>query len=128
MPVLQEIRVSEGRDYAMLERNLLSHLRLAVLLSLLSASLLLNARLPTPSEPGSAHTPQSTMGLSIAVIEVGAAVITVAAGVWEYWQGYADMKAQRGFLRASQTHLAILSILGIVVFAICLMLISKESI
>ena len=102
MPVALEIRVSEGRDYAMLERNLLSHLRLAVLLSLLSASLLLNARLPTPSEPGSAHTLPSTMGLSIAVIEVGAAVVTVAAGVWEYWQGYVDMKAQRGFLRASQ--------------------------
>ncbi|KAI0717981.1 hypothetical protein C8T65DRAFT_571207 [Cerioporus squamosus] len=128
MPVLQEIRVSEGRDYAMLERNLLSHIRLAVLLSLLSASLLLDARLPTPSEPGSAHTPRSTMGLAIAVIEVGAALVTVAAGVWEYWQGYADMKAQRGFLRASQTHLAILSILGIIVFAICLMLISKENI
>ncbi|RPD64131.1 hypothetical protein L226DRAFT_569608 [Lentinus tigrinus ALCF2SS1-7] len=128
MPVALEIRVSEGRDYAMLERNLLSHLRLAVLLSLLSASLLLNARLPTPSEPGSAHTQPSTMGLVIAIIELGAAVVTIAAGVWEYWQSFADMKAQRGFLRASQTHLAILSMLGVIVFAICLMLISKENV
>ncbi|KAI0820308.1 hypothetical protein BC628DRAFT_1413221 [Trametes gibbosa] len=126
MPKEQEIVGSAGRDFAMLERNLLSHLRLAVLLSLLSASLLLHARLPTPSDPGSAQTPPSTTGLVIAIIEVIAAVAAIAAGTWEYWQGYADMCAQRGFLRASQTHLAVLSIVGIVVFATCLMLISTD--
>ncbi|KAI0765654.1 hypothetical protein BD413DRAFT_164224 [Trametes elegans] len=127
MPKEHENVVSEGRDFAMLERNLLSHLRLAVLLSLLSSSLILNARLPTPSDPGSAHTPASTTGLAVAIIEVAAAIAAIAAGVWEYWQGYADMRAKRGFLRASQTHLAVLSIVGLVVFATCLMLIANEA-
>ena len=86
----------------MLERNLLSHLRLAVLLSLSFASLLLNARLPTPSDPGSAQTPQSKTGLAISWMELIAAVLSIAAGFWEYWQGYIDMKTQRGFLRATQ--------------------------
>ncbi|KAI0630504.1 hypothetical protein C8Q77DRAFT_1160080 [Trametes polyzona] len=126
MPKELEIVGSAGRDFPMLERNLLSHLRLAVLLSLLSSSLLLHARLPTPSDPGSAQTPPSKTGLAVAIIEVIAAVAAIAAGIWEYWQGYADMSAQRGFLRASQTHLAVLSIVGLVVFATCLMLISND--
>ncbi|KAI0358103.1 hypothetical protein OH77DRAFT_1518835 [Trametes cingulata] len=126
MPKEEENVASEGRDYAMLERNLLSHLRLAVLLSLLSSSLLLHTRLPTPSDPGSAQTPPSTTGLAVAIIEVIAAIAAIGAGIWEYWQGYADMRAQRGFLRASQTHLAVLSVVGLVVFATCLMLISSD--
>ncbi|EIW58215.1 uncharacterized protein TRAVEDRAFT_148271 [Trametes versicolor FP-101664 SS1] len=126
MPKEQEIVGSAGRDFAMLERNLLSHLRLAVLLSLLSSSLLLHTRLPIPSDPGSAQTPASKTGLATAIIEVIAAVAAIAAGVWEYWQGYADMNAQRGFLRASQTHLAVLSGIGLVVFATCMMLIAKD--
>lgn len=102
MPLERENKTSEGRDYAMLERNLLSHVRLAVLLTLLSGSLLLHARLPTPSDPGSAATPDSTLGLVIAVIEVAAAVAALGAGVWEYWQGCADMRSGRGFFKASQ--------------------------
>ena len=86
----------------MLERNLLSHLRLAVLLTLLSASLLLHTRLPSSSDPGSAQTTSSKTGLAIAVIEVVAAVAALGAGIWEYWQGCADLRAQRGFLQASQ--------------------------
>lgn len=102
MPFELDNKISEGRDFAMLERNLLSHLRLAVLLTLLSASLLLHARLPTPSEPGSSETPSSKTGLAVAVIEVVAAVAALGAGVWEYWQGCADLMAKRGFLRATQ--------------------------
>ena len=81
------IRGSEARDFAMLERNLLSHLRLALILSLSFASLLLQARLPTPSDPGSAQTPRSRTGLAISWIELIAAVLAIAAGLWEYWQG-----------------------------------------
>ncbi|KAH9940829.1 uncharacterized protein BXZ73DRAFT_98659 [Epithele typhae] len=118
---------SEARDFAMLERNLLSHLRLAGVLILLSASLLLQARLPTPSMPGSGITASSTLGFAVAIIEVVAAAVAIGAGVWEYWSGYADMKAERGFLTASQTHLALLSGVGIVVFATCLMVISTDT-
>ncbi|KAL1944900.1 hypothetical protein VTO73DRAFT_2520 [Trametes versicolor] len=79
MPKEQEIVGSAGIDFAMLERNLLSHLRLAVLLSLLSSSLLLHTRLLTPSDPGSAQTPASKTGLATAIIEVIAAVAAIAA-------------------------------------------------
>ncbi|PIL24879.1 hypothetical protein GSI_12766 [Ganoderma sinense ZZ0214-1] len=110
----------------MLERNLMSHLRLALILSLSFASLLLQARLPTPSDPGSAQTPRSRIGLAISWIELIAAVLAITAGFWEYWQGYIDMKTQRGFLRASQAHLAVLSLVGVLVFVTCLMLISTD--
>ena len=59
-------------------------------------------RLPEPNDPETSHTPHTKAGTAIASVEIGAAVAAIGAGVWEYWQGYADMKAQRGFLRASK--------------------------
>lgn len=85
----------------MLERNLLSHVRLATLLLLLAASVLLNARLPSPSEP-SGGTPHSAGSISLASIEVAAAAVAVGAGIWEYRRGYQDMQGMKGFLTANK--------------------------
>ncbi|OBZ73601.1 hypothetical protein A0H81_06137 [Grifola frondosa] len=102
MPIEHPNTVSAARDYAMLERNLLSHIRLAVLLSLSSSSLLLHARLPSSSNPASGQTPRTNAGLAIAIVEVTAALTAISAGVWEYYQGYKDMREMRGFLAASK--------------------------
>jgi len=91
-PHLVENTGSAARDYCMLERNILSHLKLAILLSLLSSSLLLNARLvpdPKTQQPGS---------LPLAAMEFAAAIACVVAGVWEYYNGYRDLKQARAFL------------------------------
>lgn len=77
----------------MLERNILSHLKLALLLSLLSSSLILHARL-IPAK----GTSDSAYNFPLAIVEFIAAMIAVVAGVWEYFSGCADLKNARAFL------------------------------
>lgn len=101
MPQVCENNGSAARDYAMLERNLLSHLRLAALILLLAASVLLDARLPSPSEP-SGDTPRSAGSIPLASIEVAAALTAIGAGVWEYRTGYKNMQDMKGFLVAAK--------------------------
>lgn len=93
---------SAARDFAMLERNLLSHVRLAILLSLLAFSLLLDARLPSDSDPSSADTPMSSATVPLAALQIAACFAAIAAGIWEYQRGYKDMRESRGFLAASK--------------------------
>jgi hypothetical protein len=85
---------SAARDYCMLERNILSHLKLALLLSVLSVSLLLNARLV----PQNGHEASASGSLPLAVIEFTAAMFCIAAGAWEYYNGYQDLRHGRAFL------------------------------
>lgn len=76
----------------MLERNILSHLKLGLLLSVLSSSLLLQARL-VPQSPY-----QSSGSMAVACIEFAAGVLCFAAGAWEYYNGYQDLKQVRAFM------------------------------
>lgn len=140
MPHMCENTGSAARDFAMLERNLLSHVRLATLLLLLAASVLLNARLPAPSDP-SGGTPHSAGNIPLASIEVAAAVVAIGAGIWEYRRGYQDMQDMKGFLTANKYALRIHvyavfivsqatflchAIIAAVVFASCIVLISDK--
>lgn len=84
---------SAARDYCMLERNLLSHLKLALLLSVLSASILLRARL-VPAE----EMEKEDGGLPLASVEFAAALLCIVAGGWEYYHGYWDLRTSRAFL------------------------------
>ncbi|KAF5338395.1 hypothetical protein D9611_012531 [Ephemerocybe angulata] len=108
---------SNARDYCMLERNLLSHLKLALLLSVLSASILLRARLVPVKDAG-----KEDGGLPLASLEFAAAVLCIAAGGWEYYQGYWDLKTSRPFLVAPKLHLTIMSFVAFVVFGTCIVL------
>lgn len=101
MPKQRENTGSAARDFAMLERNLLSHLRLAALLMLLASSVLLSARLPSSSEP-EGTAPHSAAQIPLASIQVAAALTAIGAGIWEYRRGYKDMKDMKGFLLASK--------------------------
>ena len=93
--------VSNARDFCMLERNLLSHLKLALLLSLLSSSLLLRVRLvPDPDGPPSHENPNSS--LPLAVVEVAAALAAILGGAWEYQSGCQDVGEMRPFLVAAK--------------------------
>lgn len=88
---------STARDFCMLERNLLSHFKLALLLSLLSSSLLLHARLVPNREPS-----PSTQGIPLASIEFLAALTAIFGGIWEYYSGYNDLRQTRAFLAATK--------------------------
>ncbi|EKM50019.1 uncharacterized protein PHACADRAFT_105539 [Phanerochaete carnosa HHB-10118-sp] len=127
MPQLCENTGSAARDFAMLERNLLSHLRLAALLLLLAASILLNARLPSSSDP-SGDTPHSSGRIPLASIEVAAAVVAIGAGIWEYRRGYQEMQDMKGFLTAVKPHFYVMSAVAVVVFTTCIILISDSGI
>ena len=99
---------STARDYCMLERNLLSHLKLALLLSILSASIILRARLvPT------ADYNNEDGGVPLASVEFAAAVVCIVAGGWEYYQGYWDLKSGRAFLVAPKCVLWLSCVKGV---------------
>jgi Domain of unknown function (DUF202) len=103
MPIVLENRGSTARDYFMLERNFLSHVRLALLLVLLASSVLLRARLPGPDRPkGHESHPNYGLGIPLASVEVAAALIVIGVGCWEYESGVSDMRAQRAFLASSE--------------------------
>lgn len=71
----------------MLERNLLSHLKLALLLSLLSSSVLLRARL-VPDDSDKPSELSGATGIAVASLQFTAALAAIGAGVWEYYSGY----------------------------------------
>jgi len=85
---------STARDYCMLERNILTHIRLALLLSILSSSLLLDARLV----PQTGNRKATSGTIPLASIEFAAAMTCIAAGLWEYYNGYRDLRIARAFM------------------------------
>ncbi|KAJ3538160.1 hypothetical protein NMY22_g5282 [Coprinellus aureogranulatus] len=102
---------STARDYCMLERNILSHLKLALLLSVLSASIILRARLVPVTD-----TTKEDGGLPLACVEFAAAILCIGAGGWEYYQGYWDLKNSRAFLAAPKVHLTLMSLVAATIF------------
>ncbi|RXW23870.1 hypothetical protein EST38_g1982 [Candolleomyces aberdarensis] len=108
---------STARDYCMLERNLLSHIKLALLLSVLSASILLRARL-VPIDEGQ----KPNGGTPLASVEFAAAILCIVAGGWEYYQGYWDLRTSRPFLVAPKIHLTLMSLVATTVFGTCIAL------
>lgn len=96
-------RGSTARDYAMLERNILAHFKLALLLSLLSSSLIVNARFPGIDNPSNYHKPLQSASFPLAVMLFIAAIGTLIAGGWEYISNCADMQDEKAFLAASKS-------------------------
>ncbi|KAF9006068.1 hypothetical protein BDQ17DRAFT_1352667 [Cyathus striatus] len=120
-PSLVENTGSNARDFAMLERNILSHLKLALLLSLLSSSVLLQARL-VPNEP--THT--SSGRIPLATVEFSAALVCIIAGAWEYYSGYWDLRKTRAFLASPKPHLLMMGAVVAIVFATCIVLLVQD--
>ncbi|KAJ7281554.1 hypothetical protein C8J57DRAFT_1500250 [Mycena rebaudengoi] len=118
-PQMLENVGSAARDLCMLERNLLSHLKLAMLLSLLSSSVLLRARLVPDANPNSPEMSPKT-GIIVASLQFGAALAAIAAGGWEYYCGYWDIRNMHAFLVSVKPHLALISLVAAVVFATCI--------
>ncbi|KAF8216467.1 hypothetical protein K438DRAFT_1797256 [Mycena galopus ATCC 62051] len=114
---------STARDFCMLERNLLSHLKLALMLSLLSSSVLLRARLV----PDSAPTDLSgTKGIVVASLQFIAALVAIGAGAWEYYCGYWDLRNMHAFLVAVEPHLGLMSVVAGVVFITCVIVLAEN--
>ncbi|KZP09905.1 hypothetical protein FIBSPDRAFT_900149 [Athelia psychrophila] len=121
MPRMVDNVGSTARDYCMLERNLLSYFKLALLLSLLSSSVLLKVRLPGPVE-------DSHAGVPMASIQILASLAALAVGLHSYWTDQKAMRNMRAFLMTQNSHLGILTLmLGLVITtAIVLLSTTKE--
>ncbi|KAI9464452.1 hypothetical protein BJY52DRAFT_1249160 [Lactarius psammicola] len=100
MPTSIENHGSTARDYCMLERNFLSHAKLALLLMLISSSVLLQARLDSPTNPEE-HGGHK-LGIPLAAIEIILAFVVIGSGLWEYETGVRDMRARRAFLLSTE--------------------------
>ncbi|EKM81695.1 hypothetical protein AGABI1DRAFT_111962 [Agaricus bisporus var. burnettii JB137-S8] len=114
---------SQARDFCMLERNFLSHIKLALLLALLSWSVLLQARL-VPEQPQEEH---EVGGVPLSAVEYGAALVCILAACWEYYSGYWDLRKAHPFFRGTSLHLMIIGIVAVVVFSTCIVLVIEES-
>ncbi|KJA27962.1 hypothetical protein HYPSUDRAFT_34218 [Hypholoma sublateritium FD-334 SS-4] len=117
-----ENKGSTARDFFMLERNILSHFKLAILLSILSSSLILQARLI----PSTGEEEQKVSGIPLGTVEFVTALAAIAGGVWEYYNGYRDLRESRAFLAAVKPHLWIMGMVSAVVFATCVVLLVRD--
>lgn len=90
---------STARDFAMLERNLLSHVKLALMLSLVSFSVLLKVRLVHEEED---TRTSSNASIPIASVQMISALCALAAGSYEYHRSFKDMLAMRAFFQSPQ--------------------------
>ncbi|KZT69261.1 hypothetical protein DAEQUDRAFT_765578 [Daedalea quercina L-15889] len=123
MPAYLENTGSTARDFLMLERNLLSHVKLAMLLSLLASSILLRARLTGSTGGGDpSHT-----RVPISSIDYAAAICAICAGVFQYYQTSKDYRTSRGFLVATKVHFVVIVVVAAVVFTTCIVLLAEES-
>ncbi|EJD02069.1 uncharacterized protein FOMMEDRAFT_87808 [Fomitiporia mediterranea MF3/22] len=124
---------STARDWCMLERNILSHVKLCLLLFLLSASVLLRTRLTSPSndtdndeDPSTPHSHAAS--LTLACVLMACSLVALAAGTWEYWSSDRDMRTKRAFMNANKLHPVMLTAVSGIVFAICIVLLADEAI
>ncbi|KAJ3878331.1 hypothetical protein F5051DRAFT_373008 [Lentinula edodes] len=114
---------STARDFCFLERNVLSHLKLALLFSVLSSSLILHARLvPDANE----KTNGSSFNIPLSGLQFVASLLAIAGGLWEYFNGYRDLLDMRAFLAGTKPHMAIMVAIVAVVLVTCVILLSDQ--
>ncbi|CAE6435821.1 unnamed protein product [Rhizoctonia solani] len=115
---------STARDYCTIERTLLSFSRLGLVLFVLSASLLLKARLPGPenddTETGGAAA------LPLGTIYILASVLAIISG----WMGYeSDLKGlreERAFVGGYKFTEIFVVFIAMLLFATCLLLLKAD--
>ncbi|KAJ8080520.1 hypothetical protein PM082_017353 [Marasmius tenuissimus] len=126
MPIshLVENTGSNARDFCMLERNLLSYIKLSLLLFLVSCSLLLKTRLVPDAEEDPIE--KSMIGLPLASVQVVAAVLALGGGYWEYQNGLRDLINMRAFLVRKKPHIAVIATVVGVIIGTCIILLVEE--
>jgi hypothetical protein len=101
MTMLVENTGSAARDFCMLERNLLAALKLACVLCLLFASVLLRGRLAIDAAPGS-RDGGGDASVALASVHYVAALAVLAGGAHEYHAGVRDLRGARAFFRSDR--------------------------
>ncbi|KAG1770734.1 hypothetical protein EDD22DRAFT_769957 [Suillus occidentalis] len=128
MPTPLLVVGSTVRDFCMLERNFLSHIKLVLLLLLMFASALLGIRLPGP--PGTGQSDSESLGpfsLPLAILQFIAALLTIAAAFWEYYAGLDDLMKVRAFFVSTRIHHIIMAAVTFIIVATCIIYVAKDS-
>lgn len=87
-----------------IERTYLSHLRLGVVLTLLSASILLNARLPAPNGVGDPTSDGAPLqGLRFGSLYFAAALAAFLGGLHNYDKLWSGIKSGRAFVQSPRS-------------------------
>lgn len=126
-PPLYENTGSTARDYLMLERNLLTHLKLALLLSIVAASVILKAKLVPSTEDASQTEGERPQWLALASFEFAAALFTIGAALWQYYDASDDMRTARPFMESSRVHTAIMTGVVVVIFTTCIVYLAVDN-
>ncbi|CEL52417.1 hypothetical protein RSOLAG1IB_00958 [Rhizoctonia solani AG-1 IB] len=113
---------STARDYCTIERTLLSFTRLGLVLFVLSASLLLKARLPGPEDDETG----GDAALPLGTIYVAASLLAIISG----WMGYeSDLKGlreERAFVGGYKFTEIVVVLVAMLLFATCLLLLKAD--
>ncbi|KDN49369.1 hypothetical protein RSAG8_02071, partial [Rhizoctonia solani AG-8 WAC10335] len=113
---------SAARDYCTIERTLLAFSRLGLVLFVLSASLLLKARLPGPEDTDAGGPAAFPLG----TIYMVASILAIISG----WMGYeSDLKGlrdERAFVGGYKFTEIVVVIVAMLLFATCLLLLKAD--
>jgi len=132
MPTMLQIRPvhvdnigSEARDFCAIERTYLSHIRLGLVLALLSTSILLNARLPGPNgDNDSIGGGNQLQGLRFGSLYFVAALATLFGGLINYDKLWSGMQTGRAFVQSPKFYTVILTLVsGLIVATVILLLV-----
>ncbi|KAG1808662.1 uncharacterized protein BJ212DRAFT_1484914 [Suillus subaureus] len=126
MPTPLLVVGSTVRDFCMLERNFLSHIKLVLLLLLMFASALLEIRLPGPPGTGQSES-LGSFSLPLAILQFIAALLTIAAAFWEYHTGLDDLMKVRAFFVVHRIHHIIMAAVTFIIVATCIIYVVKSS-
>jgi hypothetical protein len=95
---------SNPRDFCMLERNFLSHVKLALLFVLFGAAVLLQVRLPLKSSGPDDQDTSKTHSITyiLAAIAAAAAIFVILAGYGEYELSFRDIRELRPSFKSTK--------------------------
>ncbi|KAG2136187.1 hypothetical protein BD769DRAFT_1439536 [Suillus cothurnatus] len=100
---------STVRDFCMLERNFLSHIKLILLLLLIESESL------------------GSFSLPLAILQFIAALLTIAAAFWEYHTGLDDLMKLRAFFVVHKIHHIIMAAVTFIIVTTCIIYVAKSS-
>ncbi|PVF98899.1 hypothetical protein CPB86DRAFT_784345 [Serendipita vermifera] len=116
---------SEARDFCAIERTYLSHIRLGMLLSLLSAALMLNARLPTPGQDPSHHQDAPLYTIPLASAYLAASICGLSVACYNYERLWKGLKDGAAFVQSSRIHTAAMSLISLLIIGTIITLLAR---
>ncbi|CAE6420682.1 unnamed protein product [Rhizoctonia solani] len=115
---------STARDYCTIERTLLSFSRLGLVLFVLSASLLLKARLPGPEDNNDETGGEAA--LPLASVFLVASILAIISGWMGYESDLRGLREERAFVGGYKFTEIVVVLVAMLLFATCLLLLKAD--